>query len=321
MSVKVFLLDGTHSLFDWQNTGVPNLGDTTTIVDLEALLNTEYCIVDYVDYPASLLPLVDSIDAGVTALTAAIEAWNNPFILAGYSQGAGIISLVLNQLLTGSLTAYASNCLAGVTFGNICRQEGSIAPVQTDPGGEGLWPANLLTDTPSWWWDFAAPYDFACTMNPSIPYDADLQLIAASLLGLYTEGLFVDFLVANVLNGNLVLDARGFGDLLFFGASLASAGGVNVPIPIPPGLPNLEPHGYYPLQNPPGTTPQYDASGNIVNTYVWYAANYINEIAAGVPFVYSETMSVAASVPTPTVMYVIPAPTMTAAATMPVPTV
>jgi hypothetical protein len=277
VKVMVFLVDGTNTLIDWADGGEIAFPDNPLIpTTLPALIDTTLCTLQQISYPASAVPMGTSVQQGVTALTAAIHNLQSgqQFILAGYSQGAAVISLVLNEILSGSLTAYQSQFLGGVTFGNICRQPGKVAPVQTDPGGQGAWSSNLLTATPSKWWDFAMALDAATTVPYLTTFGADLNSAFDLFMGRFTGGNLITFLLMN-LDGSIVIDAAALEDLIIFGCVLVGVPGVTNP----PGLVSLGPHGTYYNTNPPGTTPVV-VGGVIQNTCAWYAANYINALAA-----------------------------------------
>jgi hypothetical protein len=117
-----------------------------------------------VDYPASLFDAGYSYETGVANTIDAINATSGPFVLAGASQGAAIISAVYNEIRYGSLTNRRDDLLAGVTFGNPCREGGHTFPGCLDPGGHGIRaPQWRLSHTEVSWWDFAAPGDIICT--------------------------------------------------------------------------------------------------------------------------------------------------------------
>jgi hypothetical protein len=155
-----------------------------------------------VPYPASLLDAGDSYYTGIDMTCRQINSHSGPFVLGGASQGAAVISQVLKMLQSGDdrIDGDRLGDLAfGVTFGNPCRQAGKIAPGLTDPGGHGVRMAQFrLTDTPSLWWDFAAPGDLVsvCGDDPIselatavfeyVWFDANLDISTATQQQIYT---------------------------------------------------------------------------------------------------------------------------------------
>jgi Cutinase len=122
-----------------------------------------------VPYKADFYPMKDSVAQGVTNLIKQINARNGPFVLVGYSQGAGIVANVYEAIRYGSLTPRRADFLGGVVFGNPRRQAGHTFPRCPNPGGHGIagdiaGADYLLSDCEELWWDFAAPGDqAACT--------------------------------------------------------------------------------------------------------------------------------------------------------------
>lgn len=116
-----------------------------------------------VPYPLDTYPLSTAVSTGVGNLVNLINATPGPFILAGYSIGALIISNVYDQLRSGALSGRFKDFLAGVAFGNPRRQAQITIPGDADPGGAGLYGDELLTGTTSNWWEFVVPEDPAAT--------------------------------------------------------------------------------------------------------------------------------------------------------------
>lgn len=125
-----------------------------------ALLDPDVFTAQKVAYPAAMFPMNASIDTGATSVIAAINAMpaGAKFMLGGYSQGAAVMSTVLNQIRSGSLTSKQSQFLGGVMFGNPRRQvnyRGSVGgtwsgywddpnknlPNAATTGGGGSFPA------------------------------------------------------------------------------------------------------------------------------------------------------------------------------------
>jgi hypothetical protein len=112
--------------------------------------------------------------AAVANLIATITITPGKFILIGFGLGAEVMSMVLEEVQYGTLQARQFDLLAGVTCGNPLREEGHTIglPGAMDPGGQGIndhqpgVPA-VLTNTPTYWWDFAMPGDVITTTEPS----------------------------------------------------------------------------------------------------------------------------------------------------------
>jgi hypothetical protein len=105
----------------------------------------------------------NSVKLGVAAGQKLITNCSGNFVLVGYSQGAEVISRLLQQLQPGGpLTAYMPKLLAAVTFGNPMRQQGHTFPgAPADCTGQGINSQALLVDTPELWWDMTNIYDLA----------------------------------------------------------------------------------------------------------------------------------------------------------------
>jgi PE-PPE domain len=122
-----------------------------------------------VPYEADFYPMKESVAQGVTNLINHIDARKGPFVLVGYSQGAGIVANVYDVIRYGSLIPRRADFLGGVVFGNPRRQAGHTFPHCPSRDGHGIagdiaGPDYLLSDCEELWWDFAAPGDpAACT--------------------------------------------------------------------------------------------------------------------------------------------------------------
>jgi hypothetical protein len=127
------------------------------------LLNPSLYQAYKIDYPAAALFMGDSMDHGKANVIAAIEASNGPFCLGGYSQGAAVMSLVYQEIVSGSLQHRRKDFLGGVTFGNPMREvnhtwpgstwSGSWDVASSTTGGHGCFPSRL-SGTEDLWWDF-----------------------------------------------------------------------------------------------------------------------------------------------------------------------
>lgn len=119
-----------------------------------------------VGYRAAAFPMGKSIDEGLAEAVriceeerGAIEAFG--IVLAGYSQGAYIVSLLWQKHINptgGRLNWMKKHVRKAVLWGNPKRQVGKNHP---DPGAEmaadntGGVDEELMTDTPDWWWEFS----------------------------------------------------------------------------------------------------------------------------------------------------------------------
>lgn len=214
--VTVFLVDGTHDLLDINNEPTIALPDNPLMSVLSGLLDPSTCVIQTIEWPVNLLPMYNSIYTGKAMLEAAIQTLTTPFILVGYSQGAMVTSLVLEEIQSGTLTQYQNQLIAGVTFGNPMRASGQVASVQTDPGGTGIWTSKLLPTTPDYWWDFALPGD-EITAAGDTDVDTDLEDIFTLAMTNYVGGDIQQFLLNNAasLPANLFQQAAFVLNLIF----------------------------------------------------------------------------------------------------------
>jgi hypothetical protein len=117
-------------------------------------------------YPAAIWPMGVSIDVGVAATKAAINALpsGTPFCLGGYSQGAAVMSNVYDAIRTGDMTSKQSQFKGGVMFGNPRRQQDFLAPGLTwsgaagqagsTTGGSGCFPTRLANCEVGKWLEY-----------------------------------------------------------------------------------------------------------------------------------------------------------------------
>jgi hypothetical protein len=141
--------------------------------------NPTLITIKEVPYPACV-PFNASYQAGAASLISMINNMTGPFAMVGTSQGAMVIASVYKRLLDPNDALHSRNgdFLQGITYGNPCRQPGSIAPGCADPGGWGInvdsW---LQSNVEPRWWDFANPGDPAACNGAGkwnvggIPYD------------------------------------------------------------------------------------------------------------------------------------------------------
>ncbi|WNM74118.1 lysin B [Mycobacterium Phage Nergal] len=110
-------------------------------------------------YPAQMFPMGPSVKIGVDeGVSLVLQAEARPaadvpagYAVCGYSQGAWLVSDLLDEFRTGRLKHLAHKLMAGATFGNPRRQ-------LDDKGGRGI-SDNTLVDTPSFWVDEFDPGD------------------------------------------------------------------------------------------------------------------------------------------------------------------
>lgn len=148
------------------------------------LVNKDLYEVVRITYPAATLAMGVSINNGATQVINRIKALpaGTPFALGGYSQGAAVMSSVLRELQTGSLTSRYSQLLGGVMFGNPRRKVDYRGPIGgtwsgrwdvpgSNTGGHGSFPTTgvwpRLTNPPDTWVEFAAPGDIFTTVGDS----------------------------------------------------------------------------------------------------------------------------------------------------------
>lgn len=116
-----------------------------------------------VGYPATPFPMSQSVAAGRAELIRLLELPENagPFALAGYSQGAIVVSEVWEYDIKppgGRLHHRINDVKKAVTWGNPMREAGKVHP---DPGGNLPAPGSrgiadrLMVDTPPWWRNYA----------------------------------------------------------------------------------------------------------------------------------------------------------------------
>lgn len=138
------------------------------------LIDEERWDVEFVQYPANLFQMGFSIDIGIENVKQRIDLMpaGTPWAVGGYSQGAAVVSGVLVEAQSGSLTARYPDFLGGVTFGNPRRKINWRGPVGgtwsgswdspgSTTGGGGAFPTTgpwgHLSNPPDTWVDFTAP--------------------------------------------------------------------------------------------------------------------------------------------------------------------
>jgi hypothetical protein len=148
------------------------------------LVNRDLWDVVRISYPAAQLAMGVSITTGATTVINKINALpaGTPFALGGYSQGAAVMSSVLRELQTGSLTSRYSQLLGGVMYGNPRRMVNFRGPIGgtwsgawdvpgSNTGGHGSFPTTgfwpRLTSPPDSWVEFTAPDDVFSSVGDS----------------------------------------------------------------------------------------------------------------------------------------------------------
>lgn len=168
-------------------------GRTATWQDLSpqndpfpSLLDPNIFEAKKIAYPAAQFPMGISIDVGIYNTVQAINALpsGQPWAVGGYSQGAAVMSSILNLTKAGgSLAGRASTFLGGVMFGNPRRQidyRGSVGGTwsgawnvaNSTTGGGGSFPATgnyarLTNCDPLKWIEFAEIDDVFTAVNPT----------------------------------------------------------------------------------------------------------------------------------------------------------
>ena len=227
-------------------------------------------------YPASTLGMGASIDVGITNTINEINQMptGTPFAIGGYSQGAAVMSGVLKEIQTGSLTSRASDFMGGVCFGNPRRQLNFRGPVGgtwsgawddpgSDTGGGGSFPLTgdyaRLTTSPDNWVEFTTTDDiFSSAGSTTIGQswrDANslfLDLLESQYVGQFLSELIGSFLssqgigptqvtpMANAITAAFTLagTVNNFVDVMGKPFSIAGAGHTQYPAVPPIGDPD-----------------------------------------------------------------------------------
>lgn len=207
----LFVVGGTANIFDLFDE--PSLANApvsaTTDWGISPKLDASTWNVVTVSWPSTTMPLSQSISAGVSALTTAVNACSGKFALLGTSQGAIVTSLVYDALRFGNLINRRDDLIAGLAFSNPMREQGRSFPGCPDPGGHGIM-STRLEDTEDLWYEFANPLDPATTVR-DVQADQDetrlFDLMAAQWVGVSTD-------VANVISNYAGSDDELYGRLI-----------------------------------------------------------------------------------------------------------
>jgi len=175
---------------------------TTPSWHLAQFTNPSLITIKEVPYSACV-PFNPSYEAGAATLVNMITDTTGKFAMVGTSQGAMVISSVYNTIRNGELQGRNADFVQGITYGNPCRQAGSIAPGCVDPGGCGInvnsW---LQSGVDSRWWDFVNPGDPAAC-NGAGPWTVDgMTYDYRGSNGLWTAELFAE--MCQNFNGDLI---------------------------------------------------------------------------------------------------------------------
>ncbi|SHT52649.1 gp53 protein [Mycobacteroides abscessus subsp. abscessus] len=147
------------TIFTVQGTGVDM--NTGYPADLARELLGDWYWQPVGNYPAAAFPMGPSVQQGRAQLIMDIRNHPGRIVLAGYSQGAIVVSLVwLLDILPkdGVLHDRLGDVVAAITWGNPCRElavaNGNKFAGWPVPDGRGI-SDTRLTNTPAWWMDFA----------------------------------------------------------------------------------------------------------------------------------------------------------------------
>jgi hypothetical protein len=157
--------DFTHNIFALNPNGSP-----TSIV-------TSYDVVQ-INYPATIVGMYHSIEVGVESLKHEIGTTPGPFVLAGISGGAMVISKVYDEIRSGSMQDRHADFLGGISISNPMRETNRNFPGSKNPrsGSHGMMPADdRLVGTEDIWWEVAQPTDITAVESD----DAFGEMMAA----------------------------------------------------------------------------------------------------------------------------------------------
>ena len=204
--LTVFDVGGTSAASVFTAGQAGPTAQTPPAWNLRNMVNPNLITINEVPYPACV-PFGPSVRAGVANLVGMINQMpTGPFAMVGTSQGAMVIASVYERLLDPNDTLHSRNAdfLQGITYGNPCRKQGSIAPGCVDPGGWGINVDSWLQTTveSSRWWDFANPGDPAACNGAGdwtvggFPYDyrGSMGDWSARLFSVMCRNIIGDFL-------------------------------------------------------------------------------------------------------------------------------
>ena len=152
------------------------------------------------------LPMINSLNEGVRQTINMINDTPGAFALGGYSQGAAVMSAVLKKIQHGSLSHRKADLIAGVTFGNPCREIGHLWPGANPVGGwdspntssHGCFPLDYrLQGTPSLWWDFANENEIITTISDTLTGSKWVDMVGVFLNGFGGKDMAA-FIAANL---------------------------------------------------------------------------------------------------------------------------
>lgn len=191
----------------------------------------------------ALFPGLQSISEGVAAVAKAINSTPGAFALAGYSQGAAVMSIIYRELQNGYLKHRKKDLIAAVMFGNPCRQTGRLFP-GANPVGSWDAPNNYathgtfaqdmrLSTTEDLWWEFANENEPVSTVG-----DTDIGIDWVTLVSLVVGNMGSRDLGAFIDTHMLDLPWDTVGDVIGAISSILNMGDIG--------------HGKYWTDPPPG---------------------------------------------------------------------
>lgn len=199
-----------------------------------------------IEFADAALPMNVSIAEGVQRTIDMINDTPGAFVLGGYSQGAAVMSRVYDEIRSGSLRHRRADLLAGVTFGNPCREAGHLWPGAEPVGGwddpdnllsHGCFPLSMrLKNTEDLWWDFANENEVITSVIDSVT-----GLDWVSLVGVFISGFQGNDIAAFIASQLSQLRLNVLGDVINLLTQeiggVGAEGHVNYPLEPPPGDP------------------------------------------------------------------------------------
>jgi hypothetical protein len=265
---RFYYATGTAFLFDIFGSGYGQIGGGQTILvpgidgrtftfdgapvndPFPFMLDAKLWDAIKVDYPAAALPMITSLAQGKQVVIDLINSKPGPFAVGGYSQGAALMSSIIDEIRYGSLQSRQADLLTCVTFGNPCREtnhtwpgslwSGCIDIPGSTTGGHGCFPESLrLKNTPNIMWDFVNQDEIIAGVGDSLG-GQDIVNAAAFITQYATSTDVLQWLATTLLTPNIG-SVKSFIDTLNYISShvLSNGGGGHVLYPTqpPPGDP------------------------------------------------------------------------------------
>jgi hypothetical protein len=234
-SVSVPGLDG--KAFQWDGSPLED--------PFYKMLDSDLWITKRIEFADAAFPMINSLNEGVKRTIAMINDTPGSFALGGYSQGAAVMSLVYKEIQNGSLKHRKSDLIAGVTFGNPCRERGHLWPGANQVGGwddpsspsHGCFPQNFrLTGSETLWWDFANANEVISTIS-----DAKIGSQWVDLVGIFLNGFsgqdMEAFIASSLSKLPMKVLSEAMSVLQSVTGGVGASGHVAYPIEPPPGDP------------------------------------------------------------------------------------